>query len=187
MDRATVARTYNALAALNGWPVYCDSTLTFDHPELEKLLAILEAVRGDRRMPERADLTARMMKDHLAHMTIYERVAGSRWRVRLMGTRFAGAFGDLTGKIIQDDIPAGRVARFEATLDLALRSEGPLRFLAQADVVGKAFLVAEYLVAPLADEAGDPAMVLSRAHFSTAVDWTGYLAEAMKRITANAA
>jgi hypothetical protein len=138
-------------------------------------------------MPERGDLTARVMKSHLPHMTIYERIAGARWRVRLMGTRFAGAFGDLTGKIIEDDIPAGRVARFEATLDLALRSDGPLRFLAQADLVGKAFLVAEYLVAPLANEAGEPAMVLSRAHFATATDWTGYLAGAMKRITARAA
>jgi hypothetical protein len=187
MDRATVARSYNALAALNRWPVYCDATLSFDCLALKELCKTLETIQGGKPAPSRADLTARVMKDHIPHMTIYEHIAGARWRVRLMGTRFAGAFGELTGKIIEEDLPPGDAARFEATLDLSLRSDGPLRFLAQVDIVGKDFLVAEYLVAPLLDDAGERTMVLSRAHFVATDNWQSYIAHALERIEGRAA
>jgi hypothetical protein len=187
MDRATVARSYNALAALNRWPVYCDATLSFDCAALQELCETLEVIQDGKLAASRADLTARVMKNHIPHMTIYEHIAGARWRVRLMGTRFAGAFGELTGKIIDEGIAPSNVVRFEATLELALRADGPLRFLAQADIVGRDFLVAEYLVAPLLNDAGERTMVLSRAHFLPADNWQSYISHALERIEDRAA
>jgi hypothetical protein len=68
-----------------------------------------------------------------------------------------------------------------------LRADGPLRFLAQADLVGRDFLVAEYLVAPLLNDAGERTMVLSRAHFLAADNWPSYIAHALERIEDRAA
>ena len=67
-------------------------------------------------MPARTSLTRTLLKRHMPYLAIYERIDTSpeRYRVRLMGTRFAQTFGDLTGKIVDDVIPATRVKRFHA-------------------------------------------------------------------------
>jgi hypothetical protein len=181
MDRTAIALSYNKLAAKTGWPVYCDPSLSFDAQELKDLADILQGVRGARDYPARSDLTVRLMKAHVAHMTIYERDASKRWRVRLMGSHFARAYSDLTGKYLDEAVTPDRLPRFEATLDLALQAKGKLRFLAQADVVDREFLIGEYLVAPLANDNGEPTMVLSRVHFSRATGWESFLKAAQGR------
>ncbi len=109
----------------------------------------------------------------MPYLAIYERIDTSpvRYRVRLMGTRFAQTFGDLTGKIVDDVIPAARVKRFHAAPETVLAAGAPLRFVSSMDVVDKHFYVAEYLMVPLSGDDGHPDMVLSRAHFSVATSW----------------
>jgi hypothetical protein len=184
MDRDAIASSFNAAARKLGWPSHCDASLSFDRPEFFDLLKMWQAARGTRKLPARGDLTARMLKPHLASTTIYEKFADApaRYRVRYMGTNFARTFGELTGKIIDEAVPPARAARFEATLDHVLRSSEPLRFISHADVIDKQFFVGEYFTAPLADADGKPTMVLSRAHFSEATDWPSYLAAALNRI-----
>lgn len=178
MDRSYVAaEIYNALAEHDGWSSYCDPTLAFERAELGDLLELWRAARGAADMPARTSLTARLLKRHMPYLAIYERIDTSpvRYRVRLMGTRFAQTFGDLTGKIVDDVIPATRVKRFHSAPETVLAAGAPLRFVANTDVVDKQFYVAEYLMVPLTGDDGHPDLVLSRAHFSPATSWAGYL------------
>ena len=55
-------------------------------------------------------MSPRLLKSFLRDVAIYERIGegqGRRYRVRLMGTAFAQILGDLTGKFIDEAIPAG--------------------------------------------------------------------------------
>ena len=178
MDRSYIAaEIYNALAEHDGWRSYCDPTLAFERAELSDLLALWRSVRGAADMPARTSLTARLLKRHMPSIAIYERVDMSpvRYRVRLMGTRFAETFGDLTGKIVDEAIAARYVKRFHSAPETVLAAGAPLRFVSNTDVVNKQFYVAEYLMVPLTGDDGTPDMVLSRAHFSSVTSWPAYL------------
>ncbi|HEX3810274.1 MAG TPA: PAS domain-containing protein [Rhizomicrobium sp.] len=170
---ATLA--YNAQAAERGWPSYCDATLAFDSAELVDMLEIWRAAAGTRAMPLRSDLTARLLKSHMPHIAIYERIKSeasrTRYRVRLMGTAFAQVYGDLSGKIVDDVVPAAMVPRFHYANNEVLDARLPLRFVSRVDMQNKSYFVAEYAMLPLMDDEGTPAMVLSRAHFATTRSW----------------
>jgi hypothetical protein len=187
-DAAAAAKAYNALVRKQGWACHCDGSLSFDRPELHDLLATWHALRGSAPLPRRSDFTARLLKPHLASMTIYEKfcAAPARYRVRLMGTRFAQVYGDMTGKIIDEAVPPPRVPRFLATFDHVFQAGVPLRFITHADIIDKQFFVGEYFVAPLSDDAGKPTMLLSRVHFSAESSWPTYLDAALKRLAAPA-
>lgn len=187
MDRSFIAaEVYNALAEHEGWRSYCDPSLAFDRAELDDLLELWRTARGRNIMPARTSLTARLLKRHMPCIAIYERIDTSpvRYRVRLMGTRFAEIFGDLTGRIVDEAIPASGVKRFHSAPETVLAAGAPLRFLSNTDLVGKQFYAAEYLMVPLTGDDGYPDMVLSRAHFSAVMSWPTYL-NAAKRRTAS--
>lgn len=189
MDRESArgsAYVYNAIAYAHGWDAYCDPMLNFHWPAFDTLLEIWRGAQNGQGLPPRTALTARILKDYLRCMTIYERgfdSSGTRYyRVRLMGTVFAQVYGDLTGRVIEQTFSGEKLARFHAALDQTLKSPAPLRIIAAADVPDKSFLCAEYFLGPLADAAGEPAMVLSCAHFSGEKPWVEYSTEAKKRV-----
>ena len=53
-----------------------------------------------------------------------------------MGTAFAQILGDLTGKFIDEAVPAEFVPRWHASLDATLATGAPLRFLGREDTKG---------------------------------------------------
>ena len=165
------AATYNACATAHGWPTMCDPALVFEAPEFADLLAIWRTAAEGGHVPLRSAFSARQLKSHLPYITIYERFesdrGGYRYRVRLMGTAFAQVYGDLTGKVIDESVPADMVPRFHVAIEQVLRARIPLRFVARVGMNGKNYLVAEYLMAQLADEQGNAMMVLCRAHFGS--------------------
>jgi hypothetical protein len=132
-------------------------------------------------MPARSDFTARDLKQHLPRILLFERQReGQRWgpfRIRLMGTGLVQVWGDLTRKFVHEVFPPALQPRWYAFFDAVMASGRPLRFLARSDFQGKDFLVAELTAAPLADDAGDPAMVIVLIHVSAEKPWDKILAE----------
>jgi hypothetical protein len=194
MDRESArgsAYAYNAMATTHGWAAYCDHTLDFHWAPFEDLRKIWDEARAGESLPRRAALTARLLKDHLRCLAIYERFVdndGARhYRARLVGTAYAQVYGELTGKVVDEIVSGEKLLRFHLALDQTLKSPLPLRVIAAADIPDKSFLSAEYFLAPLADAAGAPSMVLICAHFSGEKPWVEYFTEARARIAAKGA
>ena len=191
MDRESArgsAYAYNAVAMDHGWDAYCDHTLDFQWPAFKILHEIWNKARGNDALPRRSALTARLLKDYLRSLTIYERYFDDdgvrHYRVRLMGTAFATVYGDQTGKVIDRMFVGEKLIRYNLALDRTLSSPTPLRIIAAADIPDKSFLSAEYFMGPMADAQGQPAMVLTCAHFEGDKPWSELFSIAKSRIAA---
>ena len=185
MKLAAPGELYNAQARVLGWAGYCDPELHFDWPHFVGLVQLWHELRGDAALPKRDAMTARRLKDLLLNIALYERFTGPdgdvRHRVRLEGTRFARIYGTHTGQVVQDFLAPQHAKRFGHGLETTLSAMAPLRFLARTDSADANFLSAEFCTLPLADNHGQPAMVLICAHFS-AVQWEVYFDAAMARL-----
>ena len=115
----------------------------------------------------RREIDLRKLKNVLRAMALYERVVNGtvRYRVRLMGTAFAEALGDLSGQFVDEAVPKEYLPRWRAALDTAFEAGAPIRFIGQMDVASKDYLVAEYFEAPLLADDGSPSFVLAAGHF----------------------
>ena len=189
MDRESAqgsAYAYNAVAQAHGWSAYCDSRLDFQWQPFCALHEIWDRARADAALPQRTALTARLLKDYLPCIAIYERFFEAdgtrRYRVRLVGTAYAQVYGELTGKVVDQMVSGEKLLRFNTALDETLNSPAPLRLIAAADIPDKSFLSAEYFLAPLADASGAPATILICAHFSGEKPWVEYLANTLVRL-----
>jgi len=158
---------YNARARAEGWASLCDAALDFQRLEFRVLMATWRGF-ASRGLPSRKDFTPRSLKSLLRNVAIYERVVNgrSRWRVRLMGTAFSDVMGDLTGKYLDEAIPAEHLPRWTAALDAAIEAGAPLRFVGRADSVGQSFLVGEYFEAPILSDDGQPNLILAAGLFA---------------------
>jgi len=184
MKQAAASDSYNALALELGWAGYCDPTLQFDSPQFTELAELWQNLRGDAVLPKREAMTARRLKDLLPAIALYERFIGPdgnyRHRVRLEGMRFVRIYGTHTGQVVQDYMLPPNAKRFCAGLDTTLEAMTPLRFLARTDSADVNFLSAEFCTMPLADNQGNPTMVMICARYS-ATPWEAYIETAMER------
>jgi hypothetical protein len=166
---------YNALARAEGWVGLCDNTLAFRRPELAAMLALWREQMKDGAAPYRHCMTPQLLKAHLPHVAIYERVqpenGARRYRVRLMGTQFSQVMGNFTGKFIDEVVPPQFHARWYAALDASLDSGVPLRFLSRSDTSGKTFLYGEFLQAPLLSPDGAMNMLFAASIYTPAASW----------------
>jgi hypothetical protein len=165
----------NAQAREHGWPARCDDTLSFEEPQLAFFVKTWRSQLRGRVMPARSDMTVRMLKQNLHRIMLFERVEEDgkerRYRVRLMASGLAHVWGDMTGKCLDEAIPAHLLPRWYGFCDAVLHVRQPLRFTAQVQFQGKDFLVAELAVVPLSDEAGLPTMVMAVMHTSGDRSW----------------
>lgn len=142
-------------------------------------------LRGDAPLPAREAMTARRLKGLLPNIALYERFTApdgqTRHRVRLEGMRFVRIYGTHTGQVVQDFLSPENAARFCGGLDTTLAAMAPLRFLARTDSADKNFLSAEFCTMPLADNQGQPSMVMVCVQFS-AIPWEVFLADAKERL-----
>ena len=174
------AADYNEQADKNGWVSLCDASVTFNHPDLRRLLGLWrkQAKSG---IPLRRDMTARVLKSFLPDIAICERLTGDgqrRYRVSIMGVWFAQLLGNITGKYLDDMLPPEHLPRWQAALDATLADGVPLRFLARTDTSAMSFLNGEYLVAPLLADNGSPSFVLAAGRFTGGRSWEDVKAEA---------
>jgi hypothetical protein len=186
MKQDSFLELYNAKASAAGWATYCDPELHFDWPEFKSLAQLWHDLRGDAPLPAREAMTARRLKDLLPAIALYERIMGpdGNWRhlVRLEGMRLVHIYGTHTGQLVEDYLPPEHAARFCAGLDTTLAAMAPLRFLARTDSAAANFLSAEFCTMPLADNQGQPSMVMICARF-IATPWETYLVQAKERLT----
>jgi len=177
------AAEYNRTSAAGNWHSLCDQSLRFVHPELTRLLDLWRSEAHDGAIPPRRVMSPRLLKPFLRDVALYERLSGGaerRYRVRLMGTAFAQILGDLTGKFIDEAIPADYVKRWHGALDATLGVRAPLRFLSREDTKGMTFLTGEFFAAPLLADDGQMNLVLAAARFSGKRPWEVVDAEARK-------
>jgi hypothetical protein len=185
MKQAASGDIYNAQALELGWAGHCDLALHFDWPRFTELAGLWQSLRGDAALPKREAMTARRLKDMLPSIALYERFVGPdgnyRHRVRLEGMRFVRIYGTHTGQLVQDYLSPPNAKRFCAGLDTTLAAMTPLRFLARTDSADMNFLSAEFCTMPLADNQGNPTMVMICARYS-ATPWEIYFEAAMERL-----
>jgi hypothetical protein len=175
IEQSEPGAQYNALARGEGWAGLCDATLAFRRPELAAMLALWREQIKEGAAPHRHCMTPKLLKQHLPHIAIYERVQPEhgkhRYRVRIMGTKFAQVMGDFTGKFIDEVVPAPFQERWYAALDAVIDSGVPLRFLSRSDTSGKPFLYGEYLEAPLLASDGSMSMIFAASIYTPAASW----------------
>lgn len=178
---------FNALSRSQGWAGWCDPTLAFRCSELMAMEELWRQLAASGDIPMRHDIGPRALKSHLPHVAIYERVIvdnDRRYRVRLMGTRFAQVMGDLTGAFIDETLPPQYVERWHAALDEVLHCCMPLRFVSRSDTANKSFLVGEFFEAPLRADDGSLNLVIAAGIFTPADDWRSFLGDAASAIFA---
>jgi hypothetical protein len=160
------SETFNARARAEGWPSLCDPELAFTDSRFRVLLSLWHGFAVGDRLPRRSDFTPLALKALLRNVAIYERVANGtvRYRVAVMGSAFADAMGDWSGRFIDEAMPS-LAGRWQATLDAAFQAQAPLRFIGRSDAANNSCVVAEFFEAPLAGENG-AAMVLAAGHFA---------------------
>jgi hypothetical protein len=180
------AADYNEKAKTNNWAVLCDASVTFNHPDLRRLLGVWRKQANRRSLPVRRDLTPRLLKSFHKDIALYERVAAMggarRWRVLQMGASFAQIVGDMTGKFLDEAIQAEFLPRWHAALDATLGQGAPLRFLTRADTWQMPFLIGEYFAAPLIADDGSASLILGAGRFTGGRSWPAVEAEARKAL-----
>jgi len=145
--------SFNARAKAQGWPFSCLPAEAFEQPELETVCTLWHDKAKERSMPDRADLSARVMKPWLTHMSLIEHMPGQgagRYRVRLHGSALARYAGDVTGKCLEEVITPAHLAGYIAIYDLVRETRTPLRVISQYIAPEIAYLTGESFVAPVA-------------------------------------
>ena len=156
-------RAFNSRARAHQWQFTCFAAGGFERNELSAALAMWQDKAGERPMPARSDLTARVMKPWMTQMSLLERVQtpeGSRYRVRLHGSSLTRYGGDGTGRFLDEVVAGGRAEAYGAVYDLVLDVLAPLRVLSNYQAPDISYLVGESLVAPLSRLGGTP-LILS--------------------------
>jgi hypothetical protein len=178
------AAEYNMNAKRNNWTALCDASATFSHPDLRRLLGVWRERAQEGGVPLRREMTQHRLKSFLKDIVLYERVAGEdgarRWRVVQMGTSFAQIMGDMTGKFLDEAVPAELLPRWHGALDAALGHGAPLRFLNRADRMP--FLTGEYFAAPLIADDGSASFILAAGRFTGGRSWDVIAAEARQAL-----
>jgi hypothetical protein len=186
-EALAASQSFNAKARQAGWASLCDASLAFVRPEFAELLELWRGHADSDGLPYRRDFGPRNLKALLRHVAIYEKVedAPARYRVRLMGTAFADAMGDLSGKFVDEAVAPEFLPRWYAALGAALEAKAPLRFVSRLDTVNKSYLVAEYFEAPVLADDGSVSLILAAGHFAPR-PWSEVSAHEARRLAAQA-
>lgn len=145
-----------------------DESLTFEAPLLSEACETWKAAAGDG-IPPRSSITARVAKNFVGNLVIFERQSSGAFLVRLMGTRVSTVLGEMQGKQFADALPPDTAERWSGALNRVLTSGKPLRVVTLVNLNNLQFLEAEILLAPLCDDLGHETMVLTVIAFRSGV------------------
>ncbi len=172
----TIFQTYNRHAELEGIPHRVDPTLSFEAKPLREALAVWRDAAKGRVLPCRVDMTPKAMKGFLRHTAIVDVVyepKSTRYRLRISGTEIERVLGHLPSGFLEDVIPEPHRARWQAVLDLALATKGPLRVFGRMEFRERAYLNAEIFLGALGIYPEAPSAVLVVAHFEASPELVG--------------
>lgn len=139
------------------WSHICDSSLAFVTPQLQRLAQLWDVKRAARPLPCQSDFSLRDLSFALPNIALVELVRASgrlRFRVRLMGSALDTYVGPLTGKFIDEAMPAYLAEKWTSIWLGALDAQGVCRSAGKVEVAGRNHYVFEKFCAPLAPDAG---------------------------------
>jgi hypothetical protein len=172
----------NARARAENWQTRADESLSFLQPELISLRHILFAM-AKKRLPSRADFSARLLKPYLPHVTVLEiarKADGSaRYVHRFVGTAVTAVLGELTGLGFEDFLPPEALPRTTAFIEAAIEARRALRIITRFQILQADYLCGEFLSVPLADDGIRPDRLMTVSYFSIGAG--SPLAEEIKR------
>lgn len=117
---------FNSEAERLGWPLRCDPSLEFIAPELKSAHAVWREKAGTRSWPDRAEMTPRLMKNFLPHLSIFNVVQSDgqlRFQSRITGAALACIFGSDQGRFLDEVVPSPSLERWQAvTIRATVRS-----------------------------------------------------------------
>jgi hypothetical protein len=166
MNALDAITALNQRATREKWFYHCDPGLSFSDGYYDPLLKRWRDILAKGKMPKRSEITARDLKDVLRNIVMFERVAPSKYRWRLIGTNLTSMAGDNTGKMFDETLPPDHVARWVACADVMLAEVRPLRFIGQVRLKGREYLEAENLFVPLANDSDEPSFVMGLCRYS---------------------
>lgn len=162
------AAVLNAKARAQGWPIRFDSELLFDRPELNMLRDVWRSEAARIGVPRRSHFDGQVLSSALRRLTVLERIKGDdgsrRYRIVHQGPYMAALMGDNVGRFIDEGIPAPLLPRWLMLFDAVIDSGTPLRATAEFELDRLRYAVGEGFIAPLANEAGEPNLVLIGAY-----------------------
>ena len=162
--RSDPMKVFNEQAKASAWTFTCGPATGFDNPALSGALALWREKAKGRSMPARSDMTARLMKPYMPHMSLLEKVGtpkGPRYRVRLHGTALASYAGDKTGQFVDEFVPAHLLGSYTSVYDTVLELQLPLRLVRDFQAPEIDYLAGESLVAPLSRSGTSSPLILS--------------------------
>lgn len=152
-----------------------------EHPAIIELAAYLDSVRGDKEMPDRADIQPSEIARLLPNMIIAEAVdGGADFRVRLFGTALVTLLGEeRTGKLLSEfaeegtaysrENPEAVQQRWLFVTQRAFYSRKPVFLKVPFAASDRLYMMGHCLSAPLTAGGGEPAQTIG-AMFVTRVD-----------------
>ena len=175
----------NELARRRDWAVLCDATCSFTFEKLGGLHALWRSKAGLGGIPQRSEMTARLLKPYLKLISLHECIAGPggtrRYYTRLMGEVAAQIAGEASGKFYDEFLPEQSVLLWNAMADATLGHGAPLRILIRADEIDKSYLVGEMFNAPLLADDGSASLILVAVCFDGNRRWEDVAAQSHRQ------
>ena len=137
-------------------PVHIDRSLNVTRASTTKGRDYWLALRRDRPMPARADISPRSMREFLPYVGLIEftPLPGGEedYAVRLAGGKIEEIFGSLTGQSIRSTLPPEIADRWRLVFDEVRRSKAPLVATSRVAFNNQRHLKQEVFVAPLGED-----------------------------------
>lgn len=145
-----------------------DKSLAFEAPLLMEAYETWTAIAAGA-IPPRSAFTARLVKNFVSNLLIFERLDADDYLIRLMGTRVANVLGEMQATTIRQSLPADAAERWKFVLNAVLASHKPLRIVTLVDINDLQFLEAEIFLAPLCNDQGQETMIIAGAVFHSGI------------------
>jgi hypothetical protein len=153
----------------------------FRDPALATALKVWREHAETTGIPKRRDLTPRIMQSFLKKVALFERIdqpfGTHRFRARLTGQEFTLAYAEMSGKFLDEVVPAKALMRWTLLGNFVLSWGRPLRYLTVTEAFNRDNSVLEQLMAPLLDDAGNVTQILFVGNFERGRDWATVAAE----------
>lgn len=151
-------------------PTFVDCNAAFEAEILREAADYWHLKKGERTMPDRADIEPAEIRRLLAYVSLFEieKKASGEVEVfpRLASRELERVIGPLQNKPLFQVLEPSTVLRWKMFAKLVIETEGPVRITGPVHHKGKHYITAETLLAPLTVGATDISMIFHAAVFT---------------------